>query len=126
MPQGRGLVPALSVASLEFREPCGQALNFFLQARHVVACRYIELFKSGRNRIPAASGEIVWIRNNVNPEFRDGIFAGATGTLTDITKYKNAEDEMNRVLARYNMQQKILSQVSVSPDLVSGRVQVEP
>ena len=90
--------------------------------------RIFDNLKSGINveltdyRIPAASGEVIWVRNNVNADYSEGRFAGATGTLTDITGRKKAEDLMNRALARYELQQKILSEVSVSPDLIAGRV----
>jgi len=73
-------------------------------------------------RAVTSSGRVIWVRVNINPDIRDGVFHGATGIISDITNRKNAEDIMNRALDRYELQQNAISEVSASHFLVSGNI----
>jgi len=103
-------------------------IDFFYHEDREALERSLNNFKAGINedltdyRVITASGKIIWVRVIVNADFADGVFMGATGTITDITRRKLAEDTMNMTLARYDRQQKFISELSISPYLVSGNV----
>ena len=45
------------------------------------------------------NGEIAWISASLRPIFTDGVFAGATGILSDITERKKSEEKVKHLLA---------------------------
>ncbi|HOP62625.1 MAG TPA: PAS domain S-box protein [Spirochaetota bacterium] len=45
------------------------------------------------------NGEIAWIRTSLRPVFRNGIYSGATGMMSDITEKRKSDDMVEALLA---------------------------
>jgi len=63
--------------------------------------------------IKSRSGEKIWIRHSAKALIENGVFKGVTGILTDITRLKSLELEMQNNIALYK------SIISASPDAIS-------
>ncbi len=49
---------------------------------------------SSEYRILNKKGKIIWIRSSSNPIFKDGVFKGIRGIITDITERKTAQEKL--------------------------------
>ena len=54
-------------------------------------------------RLKNKAGEFKWVRTKTKPRIENGVFAGATGTLIDITDLKQAEDALRQSEAHYHL-----------------------
>ena len=56
---------------------------------------------TGEYRLVTASGDLRWVRLETRPLFKDGIFIGGQGIVTDITSAKQAEEALRESEREY-------------------------